>query len=225
MSFDVFCPVICVSASKSTLENRSGDYSYVQGSGDDHELWGRGLSPAVFWENKTKLLSSSRSELPSVVADITSTAASQSATGSAKPLTYVSTVHGKIILCAISDLSHRPLVEDTAYLLIGSDEDIRGMHLNEKTFFIKAVEGKKGQDHFVQNVLPLADQYMAKSLKKEMRVCVACATGNDQAVGAALVALQKYFNDNGELVEATGSGTPYLLMELSSLHCSKQGGS
>lgn len=38
-----FIPVICVSASKQIhdgLERRSGGFVYVQGSGDDHELWG-----------------------------------------------------------------------------------------------------------------------------------------------------------------------------------------
>jgi tRNA A64-2'-O-ribosylphosphate transferase len=35
-------PVVCVSASKQIydgLERRSNGYAYVQGSGDDHELW------------------------------------------------------------------------------------------------------------------------------------------------------------------------------------------
>ena len=38
-----FTPVICVSASKQIeegIERRTNGYAYVQGSGDDHELWG-----------------------------------------------------------------------------------------------------------------------------------------------------------------------------------------
>jgi tRNA A64-2'-O-ribosylphosphate transferase len=38
-----FIPVLCVSASKHVdqgIERRPNGYSYVQGSGDDHELWG-----------------------------------------------------------------------------------------------------------------------------------------------------------------------------------------
>ncbi|KAJ7604030.1 initiator tRNA phosphoribosyl transferase-domain-containing protein [Roridomyces roridus] len=37
-----FLPIICLSASKQVqdgVERRSGGYAYVQGSGDDHELW------------------------------------------------------------------------------------------------------------------------------------------------------------------------------------------
>lgn len=39
-----FLPVICVSASRAVdagTERRMGGFSYVQGSGDDHELWGK----------------------------------------------------------------------------------------------------------------------------------------------------------------------------------------
>ena len=38
-----FLPIMCVSASKQIqqgTERRSGGFAYVQGSGDDHELWG-----------------------------------------------------------------------------------------------------------------------------------------------------------------------------------------
>jgi hypothetical protein len=38
-----FFPIICVSASKQVhdgVERRSGGFSYIQGSADDHELWG-----------------------------------------------------------------------------------------------------------------------------------------------------------------------------------------
>ena len=37
-------PIICVSASRAVdegTERRTGGFSYVQGSGDDHELWGQ----------------------------------------------------------------------------------------------------------------------------------------------------------------------------------------
>jgi tRNA A64-2'-O-ribosylphosphate transferase len=39
-----FLPVICVSASRAVddgTERRMEGFSYVQGSGDDHELWGQ----------------------------------------------------------------------------------------------------------------------------------------------------------------------------------------
>ncbi|KAF8947136.1 hypothetical protein BGZ47_010154 [Haplosporangium gracile] len=53
-----FLPVICLSASRVVqdgLEERDG-YLYVQGSGDDEEMWSRGLKPELFWENEEYLL-------------------------------------------------------------------------------------------------------------------------------------------------------------------------
>ncbi|PKI85503.1 hypothetical protein MVES_000454 [Malassezia vespertilionis] len=50
--------VVLVSA--SALENvphRSEEHaSYVQGAGDDHESWAMGLTPELFWKNKTTIL-------------------------------------------------------------------------------------------------------------------------------------------------------------------------
>ncbi|KAK3832419.1 MAG: tRNA A64-2'-O-ribosylphosphate transferase [Linnemannia gamsii] len=53
-----FLPVICLSASRVVqdgMEERNG-YLYVQGSGDDEEMWSRGLKPELFWENEDYLL-------------------------------------------------------------------------------------------------------------------------------------------------------------------------
>jgi tRNA A64-2'-O-ribosylphosphate transferase len=47
-----FLPVLCVSASKQVfkgIERRASGYTYVQGAGDDHELWGMVRSGALFW--------------------------------------------------------------------------------------------------------------------------------------------------------------------------------
>ncbi|KAG0240657.1 hypothetical protein BGX31_001795, partial [Mortierella sp. GBA43] len=53
-----FFPVICLSASRVVpdgLEECDG-YLYVQGSGDDEEMWSKGLTPDLFWENEDYLL-------------------------------------------------------------------------------------------------------------------------------------------------------------------------
>ncbi|KAI8606262.1 tRNA A64-2'-O-ribosylphosphate transferase [Dissophora ornata] len=53
-----FFPVICLSASRVVpdgMEECDG-YLYVQGSGDDEEMWSKGLTPDLFWENEGYLL-------------------------------------------------------------------------------------------------------------------------------------------------------------------------
>ena len=46
-----YLPIILLSASEQSQdgENKMFGYTYVQGAGDDHELWSRGLSPQIFW--------------------------------------------------------------------------------------------------------------------------------------------------------------------------------
>lgn len=62
-----FHPVICVSASQylspSEERRRAGGWEYHQGAGDDHELWGKGLSPGEWWEWRKELLKLRRDEL------------------------------------------------------------------------------------------------------------------------------------------------------------------
>ncbi|KAJ7574562.1 tRNA A64-2'-O-ribosylphosphate transferase [Mycena floridula] len=197
-----FFPVICLSASKKVAEGlmrQSGGFSYVQGSGDDHELWGMGLTPTVFWQNKEALMSSSRSELPKMVRRFTVT--SQKAP-EASHWTPVSKVAGKVILCAVSDLQQ---TNDSAvaYLILENEAEAEGdPEMDARILRLKAVDGKRGQNHFVQHVLPRAEEFITQTFQKGLAICIACATGNDIAVGVVLVALQK-FNDDGDMFAST----------------------
>ncbi|KAF9998627.1 hypothetical protein BGZ79_007709 [Entomortierella chlamydospora] len=53
-----FLPVICLSASRVVPEGMEecDGYLYVQGSGDDEEMWSEGLTPDLFWKNEDYLL-------------------------------------------------------------------------------------------------------------------------------------------------------------------------
>lgn len=81
-----YTPIICLSASRwvgsgsmdeipsvTRLSSRTTGFDYVQGAGDDDELWGRGLKPALFHANKQTLLESDRDSLPQLVDSVVST--------------------------------------------------------------------------------------------------------------------------------------------------------
>ncbi|KAF9360910.1 hypothetical protein BGX26_007113 [Mortierella sp. AD094] len=53
-----FLPAICLSASRVVSEGMEecDGYLYVQGSGDDEEMWSEGLTPDLFWKNEEYLL-------------------------------------------------------------------------------------------------------------------------------------------------------------------------
>jgi len=97
-----FLPVICVCASKQIggdAGRHVGGFSYIQGSGDDHELWSmvylcnrfrcatneflkKGLTPRIFWKYRTELIASPRAKLEELIKDILSSSQAECSTSS-----------------------------------------------------------------------------------------------------------------------------------------------
>ncbi|KIK69011.1 hypothetical protein GYMLUDRAFT_236879 [Collybiopsis luxurians FD-317 M1] len=205
----LFIPVICVSASRQVEEGsdrRSGGFVYIQGSGDDHESWGMGLNPAIFWQNRERIFSADRSEMERVVASAVSS--SQTETSAHRP-SAVGRVDGRILLCSTADLtsSSGKLLTmigedstDVAFIVISCREQEKFRDKLRSLFFVTS-EGKKGQAHFLQTLLPRSMEFIQKYLAQGMHVCIACDTGKDLSVGVATAALQKFFDDNGNFSE------------------------
>ncbi|KAJ3996558.1 initiator tRNA phosphoribosyl transferase [Lentinula boryana] len=211
-SKQTFIPIICVSASRQVQEGfdrRIGGFVYVQGSGDDHELWGMGLNPDIFWKNRERIASADRSEIETVVTKCVSEAQD---TNNVQPPSAVDRVRGRILLCSTADLivgssGHLSTSfeesEDVAFLVLSSHDrndttadNVPGVR------YITVPEGKKGQTQFLQTVLPRSMDFIQTHLAEGMRVCIACDTGKDLSVGVAVAALSKYFEDEGNFMES-----------------------
>ncbi|KAF4598796.1 hypothetical protein EYR38_007204 [Pleurotus pulmonarius] len=211
-----FCPVICISASKQisdAIERRGGGFSYVQGSGDDHELWGMGLTPAIFWRHHKELLGAPRSELSALVESLVRNPLP--AESNKAPPTTISHLRGRILICALADLLFQPSGEivhedDTSYLLVTADQKPVDVERGEtqptqqngdgRLLHLRVPSGKKGQYQFLQDILPRAMGFVGHELEQRRKVCIACETGKDVSVGIALAAAQKYFDDDGTLI-------------------------
>ncbi|KAK7052804.1 tRNA A64-2'-O-ribosylphosphate transferase [Paramarasmius palmivorus] len=206
-----FLPIICVSASKQMelgMDRRTGGYAYVQGSGDDHELWGMGLTPSVFWANQQTILSASRNEVSDVVASVVHNSKSNQEMG--VPPTEISKVDSRLLLCALKDIR---VGVGVAYVLLSHEEQFESeahVNLDERGTILRIFipEGKKGQMHFLQVVLPRSMDFIQSCLSQGLPVCVACPTGNDLGVGIAVAALQKFFNSDGVFVGAESAEVP-----------------
>ncbi|KAF9029342.1 initiator tRNA phosphoribosyl transferase [Hymenopellis radicata] len=172
-------PIICVSASKQIsegLERRSSGFSYIQGSADDHEAWGMGLTPDLFWRFRDELLITPRSRLP----DLISTLITTSATRLGRQATSISKLGGRLLLCANADVAGKTSLA----------------RISLSPFQTQA--GKKGRHHFLSTVLPQSTAFVQACLAKDQRVCASCDSGNDIAAGIVLVALQLFFDEDGE---------------------------
>ncbi|KAI0359563.1 initiator tRNA phosphoribosyl transferase [Trametes cingulata] len=215
-----YLPVICLSASKQVeegVERRSHGFSYVQGSGDDHELWGMGLTPQIFWENQARLLGSDRDGLPSVVTEVVNSSKSRKASDVWTQMpTSVYAVEGLLLIGALQDMPSVPSATlpgvdgEVSYVLVSSStisSDNDGT-LPDSGYVLRLMmaEGKKDQLHFLQNVLPRSTRYIQERLGKGNKVCICCDSGKDASVGIALAALQLFFDDAGSLlVRADGT--------------------
>ncbi|EIW65906.1 hypothetical protein TREMEDRAFT_35639 [Tremella mesenterica DSM 1558] len=82
--------IICLSASRwvggeddipasTKVGKRTKGFEYVQGAGDDDELWAKGLTPAIFYKHKQVLLSADQDDLEKLVFELVKNESHQAA--------------------------------------------------------------------------------------------------------------------------------------------------
>ncbi|KAH6909259.1 initiator tRNA phosphoribosyl transferase [Coprinopsis sp. MPI-PUGE-AT-0042] len=233
-----FIPIICLSASKQVgdgIERRAGgSYTYVQGSGDDHELWGMGLTPELFWANKSRLLAAGREEFPQLVESIVNTRAPEvidpQNTKRKRP-TPVVKIQNRIWIGSIAEVgniealsaSHHafgmkespPGERSMAYVLIleeqqGDDSMDVGDSSNTQATphhiqtFNAPSNKSQFYDYFRETILPSSLPFIEAWLKNDRDICICCPNGKDLSVGVALMAIGKLFSEDGRLVGSSG---------------------
>ncbi|KAJ3515773.1 hypothetical protein NMY22_g14359 [Coprinellus aureogranulatus] len=218
-----YLPVICVSASKQVqdgTERRIGGFSYIQGSGDDHELWGMGLNPDIFWKEQEKLLSANRAELPGLVSELVSSHSSSS-WGSAREPEGIAKISNRISLCRLSELGSRSLETSNAAFVVVDEvsENGRPASSQSKTsppgqseaagagstepqpppsvLKFEIPGGKRSQTYFLHDVLPSSLRFIGDKLSQGCNIVIACPSAKDLSVGVALGAISRYFDDEG----------------------------
>ncbi|KAF9788173.1 initiator tRNA phosphoribosyl transferase [Thelephora terrestris] len=216
-----FTPLICLSASKQIedgLERREHGFTYVQGSGDDHELWGRGLNPDIFWSSRSTLLATARGDLESVIDGLIDRHASREGkladpcwTSTLKPVHAIS---GRLLLAVASELpdSSPPPASATfkcvsrrlAFVLISSHThghtvEVDGDLPYHHTLRMSLPASVSAHSNFLlYNILPRAIPFIRKHLIAGENVCVACPTGKDVGPGVIVAALSLFFGDDGD---------------------------
>lgn len=186
------------------MERRVTGFSYIQGSGDDHELWSMGLTPTQFWKHKQTLLNANRNELPTLVQALTSSSNTQSThtnSNSSFHPTSIHHIHGRLSICTTDDIPSSLDDEFAAVYLTNADQAPPALKDHPHVLYIQTPRGKKGQHHFLHSVLPQTMPFILHHLQNTRRICIACETGTDTSIGVALAALTKFFDNSGKFYD------------------------
>jgi hypothetical protein len=200
----------------------------------------RGLTPDIFWSYRSTLLTTTRSDLESVIDGLVRPRASRENRLAGLDWTFalkpVPSVHGRLLSAVISELPNPPpplspassasLPRRLAYVLITPNEipvEEDGDPDRHNILQIPLPAAASAHSNFLlYNILPRAIPFIRKHLTAGEDVCVGCPTGKDLGPGVILTALSLFFSDDGDLLrgdgvdnegEPAGEGRPALSIE------------
>jgi tRNA A64-2'-O-ribosylphosphate transferase len=200
-----YLPLVCCTASRQESEGL-GD-GYIQGAGDDSEGWAQGLTPEIFWRNRTFLLSAAlkdNEDVPTLLRKLELDRAVSDSSSNVVAV-YPPNAGLPIYLCALDDLSDSS-VEDLDGIITcderatsSSPEQSKEASNLRRRLWLQCTTGKHGS-RSLRNELPRLEAFIKElaTYGKQPRLLFACKTGKDLSVGMALTALCLYFDDDGE---------------------------
>lgn len=225
-----FLPIILVSASEQSQdgENKMYGYTYVQGAGDDHELWSRGLSPHMLWSNYEKANGFIHLDCQQVDNIVDSIVAEEDQ--NSKDLTiseagkfwrtedivkvtdtlYFGKIGRKLVLNASGIDVHfefeRIIVLDSSFVYKTDSEEI------QKVFTFNLDSGSKKSSKLLRKTLPSIMKVLTNVSGK---VLIVCNTGEDLSV-AVVICYLNYLagNDKRTITKETIRRDLIRLMEL-----------
>ncbi|KAG6832083.1 hypothetical protein H0H87_002911 [Tephrocybe sp. NHM501043] len=213
-----FLPIICLSASRQNDDaRRPGGFAYVQGSGDDHELWGIGLTPTHYWRHTSTLLAATRSELPGLIQMLISEDMNEehdrNSNTKTQQISEITKVYGRLRIGTFAEVQGMSFDNDTAYVLLpATSEALSRLSLAEKLPVITLPLAPRIKTHLVHNLLPRALPFIGKELQSGRTVCVICGGDNtgsssdvgDEGVAILLAALVVFFDGDGRVIVSDG---------------------
>ncbi|CAE6471058.1 unnamed protein product [Rhizoctonia solani] len=197
-----FYAVVCLSASQRVQDgaDRRLGFTYVQGSGDDHEMWSKGLTPDLFWRYKSELLACDQDDLEDSIPQILEDARKSDGIAMLHP---IKAVQGRILV-GTSAANHPMYLGDPdtcAALVLASDLE---SNTPPTTLRVRDFYPKQHPTEFLTQTLPLSLQFILTQLQRPtLRVCILCKDAKDLSVGIATAAITLYFNEAGEFIGDT----------------------
>ncbi|KAL1860120.1 tRNA A64-2'-O-ribosylphosphate transferase [Paecilomyces lecythidis] len=185
--------VLC-SASKRVHGAEMSEGGYIQGAGDDSESWAHGLTPPVFWENRSTLLATDEEDLPNLIHDLI---AQQSIQKVGQEAVLVAPTRNLYI----SGTSSLPTDGDRYDLVIDCNANPQASEGSAKKLNLGCGSAKLGSRDLRKSLDQVKDFVNAKLASNPAQsLLVTCETGKDLSAGALLAILCLFYDDNGEFV-------------------------
>lgn len=183
--------VLC-SASKRVHGAEMSEGGYIQGAGDDSESWAHGLTPPVFWENKSALLATDEEELPDRIQELMAKQRSQKTDHQAIRVAPTQNLYISRTSSLSTDSDGYDLVIDCNASPQASEGNAKRLNLGCGSAKLGSRDLRKSLDQVKTFVNTTLLSNPAQSL------LVTCETGKDLSAGALLAILCLFYNDDGE---------------------------
>ncbi|XHG00150.1 hypothetical protein AWENTII_003618 [Aspergillus wentii] len=183
--------VLC-SASKRVHGAEMSEGGYIQGAGDDSEGWAHGLTPPVFWANKSTLFQTTEEDLPGVIQGLVEDYRKKDTSQQATLITptqnlYISQTDSRLNDAGIYDL------------VIDCNGNPAAAEGNPKRLNLGCGPGKLGSRDLRKH-LDSVQAFVSSQLASDpsRSLLVTCESGKDLSAGALLAVLCLFYNDNGK---------------------------
>ena len=198
--FEDFHPIICCTVSRIVAGGEHSEGGYIQGAGDDTENWAHGLTPLIFWANDAALLSTPEVDLPNLIEMLVTQSVSIGPVGEMiclKPTSclFISNLNG------IAELDSAACVVS----LLPNVTDESTWHRSATRMDIGLGAHKIGSRN-LRLALPAIATFVQKNLatarekQHEYRIILACESGKDLSIGAALTLICLFFAEDGTIL-------------------------
>ena len=202
--FKDFHPVICCTVSRRVTGGEMSEGGYIQGAGDDTENWAHGLTPPVYWAHKNLLLSTSETELPELIKELVRQAASVGPLNNrircVKPTTC-------LFIAPTSEVLAPSVPNDNKHtiVLMPKITEESTWQTSKNRLDIGLGPHKIGSRN-LRTALPAITNFVEEVFltvpesKHTKDILIACDSGMDLSIGAALAILCLFFSDEGTVL-------------------------
>ncbi|OJD11891.1 hypothetical protein AJ78_07434 [Emergomyces pasteurianus Ep9510] len=206
---DFHLMVLC-SASKRVHGAEMSEGGYIQGAGDDSEAWSCGLTPNIFWENKSVLFATGEEYLPELIGELVESHYRQTGDEAAVLVRPTKNIYirksgrkidneppgGEMNEENLFDLRINCNEPDTGDKNISSTNP--ASEIDKKILDLACPSAKLGSRH-LRKVLNKVEQFVALHLSRDssQSLVVTCDNGKDLSAGTILMILCLFYDEKG----------------------------